>query len=100
MANIIGLFRRLRYRRPALGALTLAPEAIQRLDRAGADRLLIRQKAADDQSGASDTGPAVNVDSPSPFECRLNVGEQLAGLCDVPGHAGIDDSRAQIIGAT
>jgi hypothetical protein len=99
MANIIGLFRRLRHRRPALCALTLAPQAIQGLERRSSIRLLVRQKTADDEAGASDTGPAMHVDAAAALERLLDIGEHLAGLRDVVGHAGIGDGRAQIIRA-
>ena len=77
MANIIGLFRGLRHFGPALGALTLQPEAVQGFDRRGAARPLVRQEAAHDQARTADTGTAVNINPPAAVERKLNIGEHL-----------------------
>src|SRR5579871_907270 len=59
--HVIRLFGGLRNLRPAFRALALAPQLVEPRERGGTIEPLLDQIAADDQSGATNAGPAVQI---------------------------------------
>src|SRR5258708_39703362 len=76
-ANVVGLFGRLRHFGPSCSALALAPQWFQGFERGFAVGLFVRQKTSNDESGTPDPGAARQVNTPFPYKCGTNGGEQL-----------------------
>src|ERR1700722_2304516 len=97
-ADVVGLFRRLRYRGPTLGALALLPQLIQLFNCGLAIAGRVRQITTHNEPGAANSRPAMDIDAAFRLNPSANVGQQLQNLSRARRHGGVRDRRFLVAG--
>src|ERR1700723_2948952 len=92
-ADVVGLFRRLRYRGPTLGALALLPQLIQLLDSSLAISCRVRQITTHNEPGAANTRAAMHIDATFRLNRGANVRQQPPNLGHACRHGRVRDRR-------